>query len=131
VDQCKQGYDFIIVGAGSAGWRVAIGSARAGDATVLPARGGGRERHPLIHIPLGLGRMHAARHVRLGLPHRARADLNGRRIEAMRARCWAAPPRSTVMAFTRGHPGDYDRWAQKGARRLGPMRDVLRTSNAA
>jgi choline dehydrogenase-like flavoprotein len=41
--------------------------------------------------------------------------LNGRRIEAMRGKVLGGSSSIHVMVFTRGHPGDYDRWAQKGA----------------
>jgi choline dehydrogenase-like flavoprotein len=43
------------------------------------------------------------------------ANLNGRRIEAMRGKVLGGSSSINVMAFTRGNPGDYDRWAQKGA----------------
>ena len=45
-------------------------------------------------------------------------NLNGRRIEAMRGKVLGGSSSINVMAYTRGHRGDYDRWAQKGAPRL-------------
>src|SRR5439155_10914162 len=44
------------------------------------------------------------------------ANLAGRRIEAMRGKVLGGSSSINVMAYTRGHRGDYDRWAQKGAR---------------
>ena len=43
-------------------------------------------------------------------------NLNGRRVEEMRGKVLGGSSSINVMAFTRGDPADYDRWAQKGAR---------------
>jgi choline dehydrogenase-like flavoprotein len=42
-------------------------------------------------------------------------NLNGRRLEAARGKVLGGSSSINVMAYTRGNPGDYDRWAQKGA----------------
>ena len=52
------GFDYIIVGAGSAGCVLANRLSEDGEARVLLLEAGGRDRHPLIHIPLGMGKMH-------------------------------------------------------------------------
>lgn len=57
------GYDHIIVGAGSAGGVLANRLSEDRAARVLLIEAGGRDRHPYIHIPIGLGRMHVG-----GLP---------------------------------------------------------------
>jgi 4-pyridoxate dehydrogenase len=104
-----------VVGAGSAGCVLASRLSEGGDATVLLLEAGGRDRHPYIHIPLGLGRMHDRGMFDWGYHTEPEPQLNGRRIEAMRGKVLGGSSSINVMAFTRGHPGDYDRWAQKGA----------------
>jgi len=83
---------------------------------VLLLEAGPRDRHPYISIPLGMGRMHDDRMFDWGYETDAEPNLNGRHIEAMRGKVLGGSSSINVMAYTRGNRGDYDRWAQKGAR---------------
>jgi 4-pyridoxate dehydrogenase len=111
-----KGYDYIIVGAGSAGCVLANRLSEDGDASVLLIEAGGRDWHPYIHIPLGMGRMHDYGMFDWGYQTDPEPNLNNRRIEAMRGKVLGGSSSINVMAYTRGNRGDYDRWAQKGAR---------------
>ena len=110
------GYDYVIVGGGSAGCVLANRLSEDAAARVLLLEAGGRDTHPLIHVPIGMGKMHELNMFDWGYRSDPEPNLNGRRIEAMRGKVLGGSSSINVMAYTRGHRGDYDRWAQKGAR---------------
>ena len=112
----NNGYDYIIVGAGSAGCVLANRLTEDSGATVLLLEAGPPDRHPYISIPLGMGRMHDKAMFDWGYETEPEPNLNNRRIEAMRGKVLGGSSSINVMAYTRGNRGDYDRWAQKGAR---------------
>ena len=108
-------YDYIIVGAGSAGCVLAYRLSAASDARVLVLEAGGADTDPLIGIPIGIGRMHSKRAHDWGYDSDPEPGLHGREIEAMRGKVLGGSSSINVMAYVRGNRGDYDRWAQKGA----------------
>lgn len=109
-------YDYVIVGAGSAGCVVAARLSEDPAVRVLLLEAGGRDSDPLIRIPLGVGRLHAQRRHDWGFDAEPEDSLAGRRLQAPRGKVLGGSSAINMMAYVRGHQGDYDRWAQKGAR---------------
>ncbi len=107
-------FDYIIVGAGSAGCVLAARLSEDANARVLLLEAGGSDRDPLIHIPLGLGKLHEHRLHDWGYDTEPEPNLGGRVIEVLRGKVIGGSHSINVMAHVRGNRGDYDRWARAG-----------------
>ena len=121
----SRGYDYIIIGAGSAGCVLANRLSASGSDNVLILEAGGRDFDPLIHVPVGLGKIHQHRLHDWGYDAEPDPALNGRSIEAMRGKVLGGSHSINVMAYTRGDRGDYDRWARDEGAKGWSYREVL------
>jgi 4-pyridoxate dehydrogenase len=107
-------FDYIIIGAGSAGCTLADRLTEDGDASVLLLEAGGPDRDPLIHVPLGWGKILLNRLHDWGYFTEPEPNLDNREVECARGRVIGGSSSINAMAYVRCHPADYDRWATNG-----------------
>src|SRR6185503_9164388 len=112
----REEFDYVIVGAGSAGCVLAHRLTEDNDCRVLLLEAGGADRDPLIHIPIGVGKIWRDRLHDWGYDTEPEPNLGNRAIEVMRGKVLGGSSSINAMAHMRGHAGDYDRWARNGAR---------------
>jgi choline dehydrogenase len=107
-------YDYIVIGAGSAGCAVAYELAKSGEARVLVLESGGTDRSLFIQIPAG--QVRAIKHNDWGFTSQPDPTRQGRSETWSRGRVLGGSSSVNGMMYVRGAAADFDRWARLGNR---------------
>ncbi len=107
-------YDYIIVGAGSAGCVLANRLSAEPNVRVLLLEAGGRDKSPWIHMPLAMRPNSRRKSLNWGYRTEPEPQCYGRQIPFPRGKVIGGTSSINAMIYARGHPLDYDGWRQKG-----------------
>src|ERR1700758_1445591 len=110
----KARFDYIIVGAGSAGCVLANRLTASGRYRVLLLEAGGHDRNVWIHIPLGYGKLFSNSKVNWLYTSEPEAELNNRQIIQPRGKVLGGSSSINGLLYIRGQPQDFDHWRQLG-----------------
>lgn len=140
-------FDYVIVGAGSAGCVVAGRLSEDPGVTVCLLEAGPPDWNPFIHIPAGFIKTFENSSVNWGYRQEASANTAGRQLLAPRGKTLGGSSSINGHIYNRGQPIDFDTWAQMGnpgwsyadvlphfmrlERRIGPGDDAYRGRSGA
>lgn len=106
------GYDYIIVGAGSAGCVLANRLSANPTTRVLLLEAGPTDWNPLIHMPAGIARLANNKGINWNYSTEPEPALNQRRLWWPRGKTLGGSSSINAMCYIRGVADDYDRWAE-------------------
>ena len=114
-----QSFDYVIIGAGSAGSVLANRLSADGTISVCVLEAGGRDWHPYIHIPAGFIKTFYDGRVNWNYSMEPGAWTGGRSIHAPRGKTLGGSSSINGHIYNRGQRLDFDSWAQRGNRGWG------------
>lgn len=107
-------YDYIIVGAGSAGCVLADRLSADGKARVLVLESGFKDDHPLMSMPGATGKIQNSKKYNWGYESVPQKHLNNRRLFITQGRGIGGSSSINAMIYIRGNREDYDEWRRQG-----------------
>ena len=108
-------YDYIIVGAGSAGCVMANRLSQNPANRVLLLEAGGPDNNPFIHIPAGLAQLSNNTKINWAYETEPQSELNQRRMYWPRGKVLGGSSSINAMIYIRGQREDYDNWDSNGS----------------
>jgi choline dehydrogenase-like flavoprotein len=109
-------FDYVIIGAGSAGCVLASRLSENPEVSVCLIEAGKKDTHPAIHIPFGLALMSHLKSVNWGLSTQLEPHLNNRAMYWPRGKTMGGSSSLNAMCYIRGNPQNYNDWADQGAK---------------
>ena len=107
-------FDYIIVGAGSAGCVLANRLSEDPATSVLVLEFGGSDRSVVIQMPSAFSIPMNTKKYNWRYQTEPEPGLDGRRVHCPRGKVLGGSSSINAMTYSRGHRGDYDRWAAAG-----------------
>ena len=103
-------YDYVIVGAGSAGSALAGRLATNNNAKILLIEAGPKDYNPYIKLPIGYGKLFYDQSINWKFYTEPEENLNGKKMYWPRGKVLGGSSSINAMVFARGSRNDFDEW---------------------